>query len=321
MSSSDKQRQIQASNITSSALTGATINTSICSSPTRVRSFGSVIDVNSPPRHRLTPLIRSLASTISDLQLDSSTAAKLVRSPLSMSNQTENKASSGGDVSCIKKHPKECNNDLFKSNTVTTGKRKFNDENCDFKQSTDEHRSKRLSVKKTVNKNELPSKEIESASITSRPISSLATCTSKCSPKKPLSIVQTESQPQSGQLPLHLPSTSALATFEKSKSEDALPTTSNVASLYSNDRQLKWITEPDANNDPGYYHVLIEQQFQALQETWAENDRLKEEIATLQQENDLLDPLFQQVIELKEMLLDDNNQDQVETQDDNGNSI
>lgn len=169
-------------------------------------------------------------------------------------------------------------------------KRKYNDENYDsaLTDESHQHRSKRLTNKKCTFKNgsSNPKKTTSPVSFKLNELSNpekatfFLPSTSQLTPKSPLSVLQPELQGDSSSF------------LSKNR----------IISLYDKEDQLKWITEPKGTNDIGYYHVLIEQRFKALQDTWAENNQLKKEIGQLQKENELIEPLFQKVIDLRELL-------------------
>ncbi|KAJ6225068.1 hypothetical protein RDWZM_003613 [Blomia tropicalis] len=103
-----------------------------------------------------------------------------------------------------------------------------------------------------------------------------------------------------------------LSTKKPFTESQTLSSTSRNISLQSNsiplERQLKWITEKDGHKDPAYFGILINQRFEALKETWVENEQLQNDIQELNQENELLEPIFNKIVEIKEMLLDNNDE-------------
>jgi len=268
------------------------------------RTFGAIIDVNSSPYRR--PPIRSFA----DLQLSSPTAASAVaklallnenNSPPTMSNCNNNTSHPSG--SCKKALSAKFAS-LLESATKSSkspNKRKFNDENdreavmlnVDTPprvEDTCQHRTKR--VHSTLKKK-------DTRAICKSGLTSPVTVT-KCD--ELLDQSKTHSASKSNLQISQLPSTSTAVN------ECSSPNKQSAIKLYSKEQQLKWITEKDGHEDVGYYHVLIEQRFKALKEVWTENDQLERNIEELQQENEVLEPLFTKIIELKEMLFGDNDE-------------
>lgn len=70
----------------------------------------------------------------------------------------------------------------------------------------------------------------------------------------------------------------------------------------SSEQQLKWMTEPEGP-DADYYLLLINERIKAIQETSTENLKLKKEIAELKEEQAVIDPLFEKMLEIKQLLL------------------
>lgn len=168
----------------------------------------------------------------------------------------------------------------------TPGKRKYSDENCTEGSSADGYHSEPTTVKRvsTIKKK----KELN---------------TSKSEPVSPSK--KDDYSKSAINIPLSTIHSSASSSSSKPSTSSEAPAPSSVLDLYSKEQQLRWMTEKDGQNDLGYYHVLIEQRFKALQETWAENDTLEKDIRELERENELLEPMFQQIIELKQMLFAD----------------
>lgn len=79
------------------------------------------------------------------------------------------------------------------------------------------------------------------------------------------------------------------------------PVVSDLSKI-SAEQQTKWMTEPDGANDPDYFLLLINERMNAIQEAWTENDQLAGEIAHLKAEQAVLDPLFEKMIEIKELI-------------------